>query len=133
MIFSDLALSRRLERAESIGGARFVEAVDRLSPVTQTFGLGLFAEFNDAGLDRLEAFLDERGAPVNHEVSPFAGVSLADVSWRRPFHPPGPLQRLRLDVAPDHPAQPGEEQERQCAPRRKRAQRGVTQIADHRG
>jgi hypothetical protein len=65
MIFADFALARRLERPEAVGGARFVEARRRLSPdtaaewievagayamfdgpaspVTQTFGLGLFA------------------------------------------------------------------------------------------
>jgi len=109
MIFSDLDLSRRLERAEAIGGARFVEASGRLSPdsgarwievagayamfngpgspVTQTFGLGVFAEPTAADLDRLEAFFHERGAPVNHEVSPLAGVALADQLARRGYRP----------------------------------------------
>jgi GNAT superfamily N-acetyltransferase len=109
MIFSDLALSRRLERAEAIGSARFVEARGRLSPdsgarwieiagayamfngpespVTQTFGLGLFAELAVADLERLEAFFLERGAPVNHEVSPLAGVALADLLTRRGYRP----------------------------------------------
>lgn len=109
MIFSDLDLSRRLERAEAIGGARFVEASGRLSPdsgslwieiagayamfngpaspVTQTFGLGLFEEPKVADLDRLEAFFHERGAPVCHEVSPLAGVSLADLLARRGYRP----------------------------------------------
>ena len=64
MLFADLALSRRLERAEGHACAQFAEARRRLfpasgaewmecagayavfdgvdSPVTQTFGLGLF-------------------------------------------------------------------------------------------
>jgi hypothetical protein len=64
MIFCDLALSRRLERAEAVACARFAEARRRSfpdsgaewiecggayavfdavdSPVTQTFGLGVF-------------------------------------------------------------------------------------------
>ena len=82
MIFADLALARRLERPEAVGGARFVEARCRLwpetgaqwievagayamfdgpaSPVTQTFGLGLYAEATAADLDRLESFFQER-------------------------------------------------------------------------
>src|SRR5437868_6186703 len=100
MIFADLDLSRRLERSEATGGARFVEACSRLSPesgarwieiagawamfngpgspVTQTFGLGLFAETAASDLDRLEAFFHERSAPAVHEVSPLAGLALAD-------------------------------------------------------
>src|SRR5260370_40499017 len=92
MIFADLELARRLERPEAVGGARFVEARRRLlpetgaewievagayamydgpaSPVTQTFGLGLFAETTPADLDRIESFFQVRGAPVCHEVSP---------------------------------------------------------------
>jgi len=102
MIFSDLDLSRRLERAEATGGARFVEANGSVwieiagayamfngpgSPVTQTFSLGLFVEPTVADLDHIEAFFHERGAPVNHEVSPLAGVALADVLARRGYRP----------------------------------------------
>jgi GNAT superfamily N-acetyltransferase len=46
------------------------------SPVTQTFGLGMFAEPTADDLDRLEAFFIDRGAPVFHEVSPLADKSL---------------------------------------------------------
>jgi hypothetical protein len=93
-IFSDLNLSRRLERAEARGNARFVEARAAVepevgacwtevagcyamfdgveSPITQTFGLGLFEAASGADLERLEGFFEERGAPVYHEVSPLA-------------------------------------------------------------
>ena len=90
----DLDLARRLERAEAAANARFVEAratadptrgacwrdvrgtwamFDGVgSPLTQTFGLGM-AEVPDAAmLDVLEAFFRERGAAVEHEVSPLA-------------------------------------------------------------
>ncbi len=90
----DLVLSHRLERAEAAANARFVEAravvsPDRGacwrdvrgtwamfdgvgSPLTQTFCLGM-REAADAGtLDTLEAFFLERGAAVEHEVSPMA-------------------------------------------------------------
>ena len=95
---ADLALSRRLERAEALSCARFVEARARLfpdsgstwieiagtramydgasSPMTQTFGLGLFQPATGADLDAIEAFYAERGAPVFHEVSPIADIGL---------------------------------------------------------
>src|SRR5689334_3496540 len=97
-IFSDLALSRRLERAEGGAGSRFVEARLRVapesaaewtqiagvyamydgprSPVTQTFGLGLFQPADEDDLNRIEAFFRERRAPVLHEVSPLADKAL---------------------------------------------------------
>ncbi len=109
MVFADRALACRLERPEAVSGARFVEARRRLypgsgaewievagayamfdgpaSPVTQTFGLGLFADATDSDLDRLEAFFHGRGEPVCHEVSPLAGVSLADRLSRRGYRP----------------------------------------------
>ena len=93
-IFSDLNLSRRLERAEGRGNVEFVEARAAVSPesgacwidvagtyamfdgvespLTQTFGLGLFETTSNADLERIEEFFKERGAPVFHEVSPLA-------------------------------------------------------------
>ena len=97
MPFADFALSRRLERAEGRACVQFAEARRRLfpdsgaewmecagayavfdaidSPVTQTFGLGIFEELNAASLDVIERFFLDRGAQVLHEVSPFAGVA----------------------------------------------------------
>ncbi len=108
-MFADLELARRLERQEAVGGARFVEARNRLSPdagaqwievggvyamfdgpaspITQTFGLGLFTESTAADLDRLESFFQERGAPTCHEVSPLAGVPVADLLTQRGYRP----------------------------------------------
>jgi hypothetical protein len=93
-IFSDLSLSRRLERAEARGCAGFAEARAAVepesgaawtevagacavfdgveSPVTQTFGLGLFETAADGDFRQIEAFFEGRGAPVYHEVSPLA-------------------------------------------------------------
>lgn len=90
----DLDLARRLERAEAAANARFVEAratadptrgacwrdvrgtwamFDGVgSPLTQTFGLGMSEAPDAAMLDVLEAFFRERGAAVEHEVSPLA-------------------------------------------------------------
>src|SRR5262245_61395593 len=92
--FSDLALSRRLERAEGRGAADFVEARAELfpesevewievagayamfdgigSPMTQTFGLGVFDPVTHTDLEKLEEFFRQRGAHIHHEVSPLA-------------------------------------------------------------
>jgi hypothetical protein len=107
MLLTDRALSRRLERAEAVAGSRFVEARARQepesgacwievagamfdtpsSPVTQTFGLGLFDKVGGAELDRLEAFFRERGAPVDHEVSPIADPELLPLLTGRGYQP----------------------------------------------
>ena len=109
MIFAGLELSRRLERPEAFAGSRIVEARSRLSPevgaewievggaramfygpaspITQTFGLGMFEETTARDLDRLETFFQERGAPVCHEVSPFAGVAVTDLLCQRGYRP----------------------------------------------
>src|SRR5882724_1245028 len=106
---SDLALSRRLERAEGHACARFAEARRRLfpdsgsawmecsgtyavfdgvaSPVTQSFGLGIFEELTAASLDVIERFFLDRGAQVDHEVSPFAGVVALSLLCSRHYRP----------------------------------------------
>lgn len=108
-VFSDLDLSRRLERAEAHANAMFVEARARTSPlsgacwievagayamydgagspVTQTFGLGLFETPSAADLEELERFFLVRGAPVFHEVSPLADLSLVALLNERGFRP----------------------------------------------
>jgi GNAT superfamily N-acetyltransferase len=58
-----------------------------LSPLTQTFGLGLFAEATDADVDAIEQFFAERGADVFHEVSPFAGMETLNVLSQRGYRP----------------------------------------------
>jgi GNAT superfamily N-acetyltransferase len=109
MPFCDLTLARRLERAEGDSCVRFAEARRRLfpesgaewiecsgayavfdgigSPVTQTFGLGIFDELTDASLDTIERFFLERGAQVDHEVSPLAGVSALSLLCSRGYRP----------------------------------------------
>ncbi len=109
MVFSDRSLSRRLEGAEGHACAEFAEARRHLfpesraeimkcdgayvvfdgidSPVTQTFGLGVFEELNAQTLDRVEQFFLDRGAPVQHEVSPLAGVPAADLLCSRNYRP----------------------------------------------
>ncbi len=90
----DLGLARRLERAEAAANARFIEARAQVapsrgacwldvrgtwamfdgvgSPLTQTFGLGMSEAPNAEALSALEDFFKERGATVDHEVSPLA-------------------------------------------------------------
>jgi len=109
MFFSDLALSRRLERTEGHACAQYAAARCRLfpesgaesiehsgafavfdgpdSPITQTFALGLFEDLTPETLDVIERFFHDRGAPVFHEVSPFAGVAALDLLCRRNYRP----------------------------------------------
>lgn len=109
MIFSDLDLSRKLERTEASANASFVESRAKISPesgvewievagtyamfdglespLTQTFGLGVFEEITNAELDRIEAFFKKHNAPVFHEVSPLAGLDLVALLNERNYQP----------------------------------------------
>src|SRR3712207_3913056 len=59
------------------------------SPLTQTFGLGLFGPVTADDLARVEAFFLERGAEVFHEVSPLADHALLDLLNERGYQPGG--------------------------------------------
>lgn len=107
--FSDLALSRRLERTEGQANVDFVVARAQLmpesgacwieaggayamfdgpvSPLTQTFGLGLFEELTPGTLDAIEAFYRERQAPVFHEVSAMAAMPMLPLLNERGYLP----------------------------------------------
>lgn len=109
MPYSDLALSKRLEHAEGFACAQHANAHRRLrpesgaewidcagafavfdgvdSPCTQAFALGLFEQLTPATLDKIESFFLDRGAPVFHEVSPFAGVAALDLLCTRGYKP----------------------------------------------
>src|SRR5215207_3973796 len=106
---TDLALSQRLERAEAKSNAAFVDARAHVSPshgaewrdvsgtyamfdgvdspLTQTFGLGLFAPPTNSQLDELESFFQDRGAEVFHEVSPLADPTVLSVLSDRGYRP----------------------------------------------
>jgi GNAT superfamily N-acetyltransferase len=130
MLFSDLALSKRLERAEAAACAEYAEARRRLfprsaaewmecagayavfdgvdSPITQSFGLGLFEELSSTTLDRVERFFRDRGAQVLHEVSPFVGVpalGLLCVRGYRPIEVSSVLYRSVEQPTTEHPGQ----------------------------
>jgi len=108
-LFSDQALSRRLERTEAHANASFVEARARAypevgaewievcgayamfdgvdSPLTQTFGLGLFDPVTETDLDRIERFFKQHHAPVLHEVSPLADPAVFPLLNQRGYQP----------------------------------------------
>lgn len=108
-LFSDVRLARRLEMAEGRSGVDFVEARARLfpesgaswtevagayvlfdtpnSPVTQTFGLGLFQIVTEPDLREIESFFQGCNAPVYHEVSPLADTELVAWLTKRGYQP----------------------------------------------
>lgn len=103
-LLTDLALAKKLERAEGGAAAAFTEARGgsscwaemggayamfdgAASPVTQTFGLGIYEPATPELLDRIEDFFRQRGAPVHHEICPLAGVPLAITLAQRGYLP----------------------------------------------
>lgn len=106
---SGLPLARRLERAEAVAGAQFVETRAHVSPktgacwievagayvmfdgaqspITQTFGLGVFQMPSTAEMDAIEAFFFQRDAAVNHEVSPVVDKALLAMLTERGYQP----------------------------------------------
>lgn len=107
--FADLDLARRLERTESLSNAGFVEARAKAfpdvgaewievagtyamfdganSPVTQTFGLGMFEPLTAEHLDQIEQFFFALGADVFHEVCPLADQSTFALLSERGYKP----------------------------------------------
>ena len=57
------------------------------SPLTQSFGLGLFETIGPAEMQALENFFRNRGAEVFHEVSPIADPSLLTLLNQRGYQP----------------------------------------------
>src|SRR5918992_268459 len=107
--FADIELARRLERTEARGNANFVEARAEAfpelgarwievagayamfdgpaSPLTQTFGLGVFQPITSEDLDQIEQFFEARGAAVFHEVCPVADQSVFTLLQERGSQP----------------------------------------------
>jgi GNAT superfamily N-acetyltransferase len=106
---TDLALSQRLERAEAKASAAYVESRARTapslaagwrdvsgtyamfdgvgSPLSQTFGFGLFAPPTADDLTTLERFFLDREAEVFHEVSPLADAGVLGLLGDRGYRP----------------------------------------------
>ena len=107
--FADIDLARRLERTEAQSNVDFVEGRKEAfpdagaewievagayamfdgvgSPLTQTFGLGVFQPVTNEDLDRLEEFFQARGADVFHEVCPMADMSVFTLFKERGYQP----------------------------------------------
>ncbi len=107
--FADIELARRLERTEAQGNIDFVEVrkiafPDREatwievagafamfdgvgSPLSQTFGLGVFEGINAEQMDEIEEFFRSRGTGVFHEVCPLADPSVFEHLRQRPYQP----------------------------------------------
>ena len=120
---TDLALSQRLERAEAKASAAYVESRARVapalgaewrdfhgtyamfdgvgSPLSQSFGLGLFAPPTDALLEAIESFFRDRGAEVFHEVSPLADPAVLTVLSSRGYHPIELTSVMHMRLTPE--------------------------------
>ena len=107
--FSDLTLARRLEKTEALSNADFVEGRALAfpdigaqwirvagayamfdgprSPVTQTFGLGMYQPLTSADLDEIEEFFRARRAEIFHEVCPLADASVLALLNERGYQP----------------------------------------------
>src|SRR4026207_2394525 len=121
--FADIDLARRLERTEVHGSVQFVEARKRAfpdrgatwievagthamfdgvgSPVTQTFGLGMFEPITAEQLTELEEFFRSRGAEIFHEVCPLADSSVFELIRARDYKPVEFSNVLYRPIDPD--------------------------------
>jgi GNAT superfamily N-acetyltransferase len=129
--FADVALARRLEKTEAHGNVVFVKARAKAfpdsgatwievagthamfdgvdSPISQTFGLGMFQPVTTEDIEKLEKFFQDRSTGVFHEVSPLADASTFTVLNERGYRPIEfsnvlfrPINRdLRLSVGPN--------------------------------
>jgi hypothetical protein len=109
MIYSTKELSQKLERTEARSNADFVDTRKHIepdttvewvaiagaycmfdgaeSPLTQTFGLGLFEHTGADDMDKIEAFFAKHGAETFHEVSPMADPALLTLLGERGYRP----------------------------------------------
>jgi GNAT superfamily N-acetyltransferase len=109
LTLGDPALARRLERCEAHANAAFVDARAALSPevgaiwcdvdgawamfdgigspLTQTFGLGLFSDVTPTQLEQLEAFFASRGSDTMHEISVMADPAVLGLLNARGYQP----------------------------------------------
>ena len=121
--FADLDLARRLERTEAQGNIDFVEARAKAfpdvgatwvevggtyamfdgvgSPITQTFGLGVFWPVTEEDMDKIEEFFNSKGAEVFHEVCPLADKSAFTLLSERRYKPVEFSNVLYRPISPD--------------------------------
>jgi hypothetical protein len=108
-VYSNQALSKRLEAAEGRFNAEFINSRQKLfpqcgaewaeidgtytlydgvdSPLTQTFGLGLFENLSPTTLEKIEKFYYRYKAPIFHEVSPLTNPAHIEMLSHRGYHP----------------------------------------------
>jgi GNAT superfamily N-acetyltransferase len=72
------------------------------SPMTQSFGLGLFETVADAELTQVERFFEERHAPIYHEISPLADAALLALLPARGYQPLEYTNVLYLPLSLDY-------------------------------
>ena len=126
MMIVDRAFSQKLERTEARANADFVETRARLepgsgagwkevggayamfdgvgSPLTQSFGLGIFEEPTNDHFDEIEDFFRTRGSDVFHEVSPLTDQSLLSTLSERGYRPVELTSVMYLDLKRYTPA-----------------------------
>jgi len=107
--FADIDLARRLEGVEAQGNVDFIEARKKAfpdrgaswievagthamfdgvgSPLSQTFGLGVFEPITAEQLYEIEEFFRSRSAEVFHEVCPHADDSAFELIRERRYQP----------------------------------------------
>ena len=123
VVLVDTALAARLEQTEGLANARFVEARIRQSseskaawiqvagayamfdgvdsPMTQSFGLGMFSEVTPSDLEAIEVFFRDRKAPVLLEVSPLASGELLSLLNQRNYRPVEYTSVMCRRIGPD--------------------------------
>src|ERR1044071_3465239 len=121
--FADIDLARRLERTEAHGNVDFVEARKKAfpdrgatwievagtramfdgvgSPLTQTFGLGVFESITAEQMTEIEEFFRSRGAEIFHEVCPLADGSVFELIRERGYQPVEFSNVLYRPIDPD--------------------------------
>jgi hypothetical protein len=109
VLFADSSLARRLERTEAHANMAFVESRARSSPevgadwcdvagtwamfdgvgspLTQTFGLGLFTAPTAEQIEVLERFFSDRDASTQHEVCTMADATVLALLGERGYVP----------------------------------------------
>jgi len=127
MLHCDLALAVRLEKAAAAMGLDVVDAhrrlfptsnaawidcaggvasfLDEASPLTQIRGAGMITPTAEPSLDAVEAFYEERMAPVSFVLSPFADPALFTYLSRRGYELGAFEHTLVREVTP-HDADP---------------------------
>ena len=73
------------EWIECAGAYAVFDGID--SPVTQSFGLGIFEELTAVSLDTVGRFFLDRGAQALHEVGPLAGVAALNLLCAHNYRP----------------------------------------------